>query len=185
MIGKKFNRLTILSFRGLQGLSKHAYYECLCDCGNKIVARGSHIRSGNTKSCKCLAGEHGRRFLLEYANSDLHKREGNPSWKGDKAKYSSFHIYLQRNYKKVFCVHCKSVKNLDFALITDKNYSHNIEDYLVLCRSCHMKYDNESGVRKNKDTLVVKGKDEDCHKAVMAGEDFYEKVLEQQNETII
>lgn len=27
--------------------------------------------------------------------------------------------------------------------------------------------------------LVVKGKDEDCHKAVMAGEDFYEKVLEQ------
>lgn len=29
-------------------------YKCLCDCGNITYVRGTHLRSGHTKSCGCL-----------------------------------------------------------------------------------------------------------------------------------
>ena len=32
-------------------------WECLCDCGNKTIAAGYDLRSGNTKSCGCYGRE--------------------------------------------------------------------------------------------------------------------------------
>lgn len=29
-------------------------YNCLCDCGNRVVKNGRNLRNGNTKSCGCL-----------------------------------------------------------------------------------------------------------------------------------
>lgn len=31
-------------------------WECQCDCGNKTVVAGNHLRDGETKSCGCLGG---------------------------------------------------------------------------------------------------------------------------------
>lgn len=56
LIGKRFGRLTVL---GLVRTDNHgkAIWSCLCDCGTTKSFRGSHLRSGNTKSCGCFRQE--------------------------------------------------------------------------------------------------------------------------------
>lgn len=56
MIGKRFGRLTVLS-RALNDHRGEARWNCLCDCGNRTVVLGSHLRKGNTVSCGCYARE--------------------------------------------------------------------------------------------------------------------------------
>ena len=50
-------------FGSLRAVSVHhvsahreRYWECICDCGNKTVARQSHLTSGRIKSCGCGLG---------------------------------------------------------------------------------------------------------------------------------
>lgn len=60
MIGKKYNRLTVLEFVEKYKTPSGQYrekYLCECDCGNKIIVCGVNIRNGNTKSCGCLKKE--------------------------------------------------------------------------------------------------------------------------------
>jgi hypothetical protein len=52
MIGKKFNRLSVIEDVGVRGRS--VYYKCECECGNVVIVQGGNLRSGNTKSCGCL-----------------------------------------------------------------------------------------------------------------------------------
>ncbi len=57
--GQKFGRLTVLERaekpNGISG--SYAYWLCQCDCGEMIVARGSTLRYGDTRSCGCLNRE--------------------------------------------------------------------------------------------------------------------------------
>lgn len=50
---KRFGKLICLNDIGK---NKHGCYlwECLCDCGNKVVAVAQDIKKGHTKSCGCL-----------------------------------------------------------------------------------------------------------------------------------
>jgi len=52
-VGNIYGNLLIL---GGAGRDKYgaSLWRCLCSCGNKIITRGSSLRSGNTKSCGCL-----------------------------------------------------------------------------------------------------------------------------------
>lgn len=60
MIGKVFGRLTVLELdHNENGVN---FYKCLCSCGNTVVVRGSDLRSGNTRSCNCLAKESRQKF---------------------------------------------------------------------------------------------------------------------------
>lgn len=49
LIGKKFKNLLVLE-KIVKG--KHYYYECLCDCGNKVLIRADNLK--NRKSSKCI-----------------------------------------------------------------------------------------------------------------------------------
>jgi hypothetical protein len=49
MIGKKFGTLMVIA--QTKSNNKGVYWECICKCGVTINARGSHLRSGNIKSC--------------------------------------------------------------------------------------------------------------------------------------
>lgn len=51
MVGKKFNKLTVIKKVGKK--NNYYLYECECECGNHVVVDGGHLRSGNTKSCGC------------------------------------------------------------------------------------------------------------------------------------
>lgn len=58
-VGEKYGRLLVL-----REVSKEERvnpngrnYECLCDCGNKIILWGRYLIRGSTKSCGCLSRE--------------------------------------------------------------------------------------------------------------------------------
>jgi len=57
LAGQTFGRLTVLS-RAARS-SKKAFWHCRCECGNAHVARGTHLRSGQIRSCGCLVKHHG------------------------------------------------------------------------------------------------------------------------------
>jgi hypothetical protein len=49
---EKFGKLTVVSEAEQRG--GHMYWNCLCECGNTKVVRGSHLQTGNVRSCGCL-----------------------------------------------------------------------------------------------------------------------------------
>lgn len=54
-IGNKYGKLTVISRSDKKDKSRLAYWDCLCECGNKVVVSGSNLRTGNTTSCGCVA----------------------------------------------------------------------------------------------------------------------------------
>lgn len=56
---QRFGRLVALRRVGTEKYNggSRAVWECVCDCGNVINARGSALTTGNTKSCGCLQKE--------------------------------------------------------------------------------------------------------------------------------
>lgn len=52
-IGEKYNKLTVLSYLGV---NKHRQrmYECQCDCGNTKIVSTQGLTSGDISSCGCL-----------------------------------------------------------------------------------------------------------------------------------
>ena len=52
MAGKKYGKLTVLSFAESKG--GHYYYYCKCECGKTIKTESSRIKCGRAKSCGCL-----------------------------------------------------------------------------------------------------------------------------------
>lgn len=57
LTGQRFGRLTVV-YRVEDYISPKGYaipkWECVCDCGNKLEARGDKLKSGTLKSCGCL-----------------------------------------------------------------------------------------------------------------------------------
>lgn len=56
LVGKKFNRLTVIAFSH-KGKNSHRYWKCLCDCGNETVVNTNSLKAGSVKSCGCLRDE--------------------------------------------------------------------------------------------------------------------------------
>ena len=52
MIGRKFHRLTVLK-EAERARNGKVMWLCSCECGNKVVVRGDHLRGGRIKSCGC------------------------------------------------------------------------------------------------------------------------------------
>ena len=80
----------------------------------------------------------------------------NPEWKGDKSSYASFHIWLSKHHgrpkrcQNIDCVYPRKnargklmmkPSRIQWALIKGKKHSHNINNYIGLCASCHKLYD--------------------------------------------
>lgn len=96
MIGKRFGRLVAVEETGKD--YKGFRYLFACDCGKKIEARGSLIRSGKTRSCGCLKSEmvaaknfvHGKSRTKEYIyamsrSMALKRKNRMPAWADKKA----------------------------------------------------------------------------------------------------
>lgn len=47
--GKRYGRLTVI-----QRVPNSSKWECLCDCGNKIITTTNHLNEKHTQSCGCL-----------------------------------------------------------------------------------------------------------------------------------
>lgn len=58
--GDRYGRLTVVGEAGFYTTTKGKrvrLIECVCDCGNKMVARLTNLRTGNTVSCGCFKKE--------------------------------------------------------------------------------------------------------------------------------
>lgn len=53
IIGQKFERLSVISFIGINK-NKKAEWLCQCECGNTKIVEGKMLRDGTIKSCGCL-----------------------------------------------------------------------------------------------------------------------------------
>lgn len=54
--GNKYSRLLVISENEVRKDNK-VQWNCVCDCGKKLVVCGKALRTGNTKSCGCLQKE--------------------------------------------------------------------------------------------------------------------------------
>ena len=59
LTGRRYGRLLALEQVKSEKDKRHAFWQCQCDCGNRIVARKDSLEAGNTKSCGCISAEHG------------------------------------------------------------------------------------------------------------------------------
>lgn len=62
LTGMRFGRLTVLEYAGDKS------WFCRCDCGNTATVRTGCLLSGDTKSCRCLAGEYSSLMEIEWAD---------------------------------------------------------------------------------------------------------------------
>ena len=94
--GQRFGRLLVLSQHGRDNQGA-MLWECRCDCGRKIVTRGTALRASKSRSCRCLRLDrlttHGesettaKQATIEYATwSRMHSRCYNPG----NASYKSY-----------------------------------------------------------------------------------------------
>jgi len=68
LTGQVFSRLTVLS-RAEDGKHQVVRWNCQCECGNQVIVQASKLRSGNTRSCKCLLKETTTRRLTTHGQS--------------------------------------------------------------------------------------------------------------------
>jgi len=82
--------------------------------------------------------------------------KNHPLWKGIKAGYHSFHIWLYKHYGKpnqcqsyLVGMKCRGIsKKFEWALLKGEKHDHKRENYIMLCTSCHRKYDMTDEKRK-------------------------------------
>lgn len=108
--GQRFARLLVLSYSHTDG--KRSVWNCACDCGAKVKARGNSLRRGHAKSCGCLTKDiksklstkHGLSRSPEYfIYGKLRQRCLNSKatgfehygGRGIENRYSDFHAFLQ------------------------------------------------------------------------------------------
>ena len=95
LVGRKFERLTVLEYAGKIGnRRKRISWLCQCACGKKVIVSGENLKYGVTKSCGC--------YCLDKI------KEKNT--KHGSTKTRLYHIYCkmkERCYNKT----CKAYKN--------------------------------------------------------------------------
>jgi hypothetical protein len=77
----------------------------------------------------------------------------NPNWTGDDASLSAQRkrvIKVLGPAKQYQCEHCDSKPASDWAHIHGKSGNDIQEDFLALCRECHMRYDKEARIESER-----------------------------------
>lgn len=77
LTNQTFGRLTVLERSGSTRGGK-ATWHCGCSCGNVTVVNGENLRSGNTKSCRCLERE--RKPFTHRTHGDARNHQVTPEY---------------------------------------------------------------------------------------------------------
>ena len=73
MIGQRFGRWAVLARAGSR-YGRQPTWLCRCDCGTERIVLGASLRSGNSRSCRCLSRE------LTAVRSKRHGWHGTPTY---------------------------------------------------------------------------------------------------------
>lgn len=141
MIGKTYNRLTILSVAAND--KKDTFLNAICSCGKEITVRLSEVTKNRTKSCGCLHKEIMR----------SRKGSNSPSWKGGVTPINKLlrfnnvykewriKVFLRDNY---LCKKCGKGGSLqahhlnNFSSHPELRYA--LDNGQTLCLSCHLAF---------------------------------------------
>lgn len=120
-------------------------------------------------SGKCLGVHNSRRKWKtgwKHKPETVEKMKKNNAMTGKftSSSYQSCHGWLRKNYTqdKTVCEHCPSSRFLEFALKKGCKHDHRRENYLILCSSCHKRYDYTED-RKEKMRIIMTGRDIPWH----------------------
>ena len=105
-------------------------------CGKKRLIKKDHKTENNYCSNEC--------YYKGKIGSVNYKTRGkrHHAWKGDNAAYSSIHEWIREKKGKAStykCEHCDKQAS-DWSNI-DHLLSRDLDDYIPLCRKCHIKFD--------------------------------------------
>lgn len=124
LTGQTFNKLTVVSFWGKK--NKANYWNCICDCGNTSIIKGSHLKSNSIKSCGCLIGQACIKRLTTHGFSNTPEYY---VWTTMKARCLNPNNKSYKNYGKRGIIVCEEWLNsfetfiLDMGLRPSKEYS--------------------------------------------------------------
>jgi len=114
---------------------------------------------GDKKSYKLRAKKISKALKVFFSDKDC-GQEKSHSWKGKKAGYHAFHVWMRTYYgsankcENSDCVYPRTNRNyktiykpkaFHWALIHGREHDHIRENYWMLCASCHAKYDGIRG----------------------------------------
>lgn len=167
LLGRKFNRLTVIAEHNKigNGKKKRVAWKCKCDCGNIKIITADSLKSSTIKSCGCLNTESSRKNAINAINKHTLPNPietvarsvflQNGYTDGD-LSFNDFYIlsklecfYCARKYS------CKKIKkfskfsylsNLDTDQLTfyyngldriDSNLPHNLNNCVTACFICN------------------------------------------------
>ena len=152
---------------GLKGRSclykgKHApwrnFFTCIV-CGVKFPEKPCKKRKYCSKICEAIGrkgkpgGTKGMHWKLKestkkkIAIAKINSR--NPNWKGESVGYAALHDWVKRRLEKPKrCEWCRRIIKLELANISNK-YLRRLDDWVWICRRCHMKSDGRWQVFMN------------------------------------
>lgn len=110
----------------------------VCNCGKEFSVAEWRLNTGRGLYCSkpCM-----------YKFRTTHRGESHKLWKGEDAKYSARHKWVQAHYgKKKKCDWCNFTSDntyqFHWANISGK-YLRTIDDWARLCAKCHWHYDRQ------------------------------------------
>lgn len=126
--GKKFGRLTVLRYDSTK--EKRAYWQCRCDCGNRIITAGKTLRSGATQSCGCLQKERTSKARMTHGLSGtrLYRIWGVMKSRAANKNFDRFRYYGARGISV-----CEEWKN-SFEVFRDWSLKNGYENHLTIDR---------------------------------------------------
>jgi hypothetical protein len=85
LTGQRFGRLTVCvqAPRPKTDRKGYAWWECVCECGERVIVRSTHLRQREVRSCGCLKradlwGQRFGRLVVEDLGAEKDDRGGRP-----------------------------------------------------------------------------------------------------------
>ena len=92
LLGQTFGRLIVIEYIGVQ--KRNAMWKCRCDCGNKVIVRGTSLTRNNTQSCGCLQRDRAREANLKDVGVAAYNAYYNAYQRGAQNRHLSFQLSL-------------------------------------------------------------------------------------------
>jgi len=98
LVNLKYGRLTVVSEVKVNvGKRNRMFFECVCDCGNKVRIRKDCVQSGGSLSCGCLKKEQDKKNLGNHSHKKSHTRLYK-IWLGMKARCNNPNVDSYTRY---------------------------------------------------------------------------------------
>ena len=196
LTGQKFGRL-LVEKRGQSPTGRReAYWDCICDCGEKSTVSGYHLRKGKIQSCGCLQKEIAVQLCkdkaIDYKNQKIGKLQViekiNDKWKckcdcGKETFVTSRYLHESKNcscgcgivYEKKGSVY--NLINQRFGKLTVLEETSLRKKEIVIWK-CKCECGEEVLVST---TQLLSGKKKSCGCLQSFGEFLIKKILQENN----